>query len=103
MRKAPSGGCYSVSTTDTRKISKFEYMVRADTLSGWETAAVLREYLFPYIVYELEAVSLTGAPSDGMLISDLFPTCLQGTFWEFWMPFSLPRPVLRLKFEFRSR
>ena len=45
---------------------KYEYMVRADTLSGWETAAVLREYLFPYIAYELEAISSTGAPGDGV-------------------------------------
>lgn len=35
-----------------------------DGHAGWETAAALREYLFPYIAYELEAISSTGAPSD---------------------------------------
>ena len=50
---------------DMGRISKFEYMIRIDTLSGWETAVVLREYLFPYIACELEAISSTGAPSDG--------------------------------------
>ena len=43
-----------------------EYRIPTDTPSGWETAVALREYLFPYILYELEAVSSTGAPSDGM-------------------------------------
>lgn len=52
--------------TDTRKISKFEARIRTDTPSGWETAAALRDYLFIYIAYELEAISSTGAPSDGM-------------------------------------
>ncbi|CAD6572113.1 MAG: hypothetical protein ASARMPREDX12_004951 [Alectoria sarmentosa] len=35
-----------------------------DGHAGWETAAALREYLFPYIAYELEAISSTGVPSD---------------------------------------
>lgn len=49
MKKAKSGRCFPAFTTDMRKIFKLDYMIRADTLSGWETAAVLREYLFPYI------------------------------------------------------
>ncbi len=33
-------------------------------VSGWETAATLREYLFPYtIACELEVISSTGAVS----------------------------------------
>lgn len=51
---------------DMRKISTFESRIRNDTYSGWETAAALRTYLFTYIAYELEAISSTGAPSDGM-------------------------------------
>ena len=66
MKTAKSSGCYSVFMTDTRKISKFEARIRTDTPSGWETAAALRDYLFIYIAYELEAISSTGAPSDGM-------------------------------------
>ena len=74
MKKAKSSGCYSVFMTDMRKISRFEFEIRtADTPSGWETAAALREYLFPYIAYELEAISSTGAPSDGMC-------------WKLWCP-----------------
>lgn len=74
MKKAKSSGCYLVFMTDMRKIFKFEFEIRkADTPSGWETAAALREYLFPYIAYELEAISSTGAPSDGM-------------HWKLWFP-----------------
>ena len=65
MKMAKLCGCSSVFTTDMRKSSDVE-MIRADTFSGWETASTLREYLFHYITYELEAISSTGAPSDGM-------------------------------------
>ena len=32
--------------------------------SGWEKAVALRQYLFPYTAYELEAISLMGDPCD---------------------------------------
>ena len=41
-------------------------MISTDKPSGWATAAVLHEFLFPYIVHELGAISSTGFPSDGM-------------------------------------
>lgn len=63
---AKQGGCYVVFMTDMRKSVKTESRTRTDALSGWETASILYQYLFPYILDELEAISPTGNPSDGM-------------------------------------
>ncbi|KAF6240447.1 hypothetical protein HO173_001115 [Letharia columbiana] len=49
-----------------REDGEIEWMLFGiyDGHAGWETAAALRDYLFIYIAYELEAISSTGAPSD---------------------------------------